>query len=304
MASFSDDFLTEEERAIMADEGTDGSEALDEQPETADDGTADDDEPDDEDGKEKDKDEPEGGEEPAGEQEFEIDGIKFKAVVAADGSHQIPMSVLQQLRDQNKALKAQTAAAPAPESAKPDAEPAPKADDPFAHLRAMSAVERMEYGMESDEHAEELEEFNLVRLEERQVERAAKNRMAEARAVIAEFEAEHSEELADPRYYGAIERSFDKHFASGKSAKEAMALAKADVDEWRSGKSEKEPDPPKKPESKPARRIHSLAGRGSANRGAGGEASPDLDGDNYEAAVAAYEKLSESDKAKWRQGLL
>lgn len=303
MERFSDAFLSEEERAIMADEGDTESEALDEQPDNAEAGPDDEDEPDgDED--EGDGDEKPDGEGPAGEQEFEIDGIKFTAVVAADGTHNIPMAVLQQLRDQNRALRANPAVAPAASAAQPEAAEAPKPDDRFAHLRDMTATERMEYGMESNENAEELEDFNLTRLEERQVEKAAKNRMAEAKAVIAEFEAEHSEELADPRYYGAIERSFDKHFASGKSAKEAMALAKADVDEWRTGKSEKDPDPPEKPDGKPARRIHSLAGRGAASRGTGGDASPDLDGTNYEAAEAAYAKLSEADKAKWRQGLL
>lgn len=303
MERFSDAFLSEEERAIMADEGDTPSEALDEQPDNAEAGPDDEDEP----GEDEDEgggDEKPDGEGPAGEQEFEIDGIKFTAVVAADGTHNIPIPVLQQLREQNKTLRAAIAAAPAAEPAKPEPEPpAPKPDDRFAHLRTMTATERMEYGMESNENAEELEDFNLTRLEERQVEKAAKNRMAEAKAVISEFEAEHSEELADPRYYGAIERSFDKHFASGKSAKEAMALAKADVDEWRTGKSEKDPDPPKKPDGKPARRIHSLAGRGAANRGAGDESSPDLEGGNYEAAEAAYAKMSPEEQAKWRASL-
>lgn len=228
-----------------------------------------------------DKDEDEAGE-TKDETDSEIDGIKFKAIIAKDGSHTIPIEVLQQLRQQNAELKAQVATAGA---AKPAV-----VEDEWKDLREMTAIERAEYALESDENAERVEKFVVVKHSEQTFE-------AEAKEVVQGFIKDHEDLMADPVYYGAIQRSFDAQLDAGASPKAAMIAAEKAVNE-RLGIGKPAAAQPQAPRN-PARQIKSLAGGpgSGANRDT---SSPDLDSPDESVVVKAYSAMSEAERAQYR----
>ena len=281
-------FLTEEEQAYLDEPLGNEEEELDEEAEEEEDESETESEAEEQsetaeaDAADEEEDEADEGD----EKEFEIDGIKFKAVVAADGSHQIPMSVLQQLRQQNADLKSKQATA------------GTKADEPvedeWKDLRGMTAVERAEYALESDEAAERVEKFVVVKHNEQQFE-------AEATEAVQGFIKTHEDLMADPVYYGAIQRTFDAGVAKGLSPKAAIAEAENAVNKRLGiGQAAEEPAKPgANGKQKPARVIRTLGGGpgSGANRDT---SSPDLDSPDEEIVVKRYASLSDEERAHYR----
>lgn len=213
---------------------------------------------------------------------FEIDGIKFQAVIAADGSHQIPMQVLQQLRQQNADLKSKLAAVPA-------AAPA-VVEDEWKDLRGMTAVERAEYALESEDNAARVEKFAVVKHNETVFE-------SEAREAVNGFIKDHADLMEDSVYAGAIAKSFDAALARGLSPKAAIADAEQTVNKRLGIGQPEKPVPNGK--QKPARVIRTLGG-GPGSGSNRDTSSPDLESPDEDVVVRTYASLSEEEKRQYR----
>lgn len=246
------------------------------------------------------------GEEDEAEETIELDGIKFSGIQAADGKNQIPISVLKQQREENLRMKEELAKLKA--GSQDEDEQPPEAEDAFKHLRSMKASELNDYALESDENAEEVENFRdqraIEKFEAKQKRVAQETLQQRLTKTVKNFIALNPEKMNDPDYYGIVSRRFDLAIESGKAPEEAIKIAEAAADaRFGIGQPEdsEEEDAAEmiRRNRKQARQIKGLAGSG--NKGSGGESSPDLNSDVQSVAVRTYRDLTPEQKEQYRR---
>lgn len=261
-----------------------------------------------EDGAEEESEEKSGddGEEDEDEDDFiELDGIKFKAVQAADGTNLIPIPVLKQQRKEILSMKEELAKLKA--GRQDEDEQPPEPEDAFKHLRSMKASELNDYALESDENAQEVEDFRdqraIEKFEAKQKRETQESFQQRATKAVKNFIALNPEKMNDPDYYGIVARRFDLAIESGQAPEEAIKTAEAAADaRFGIGQPEEsEDDPAEKIRSnrQPARTIKGLAGSG--NKGSGGDSSPDLNSDVQSVAVRTYRELTPEQREQYRR---
>jgi len=224
-----------------------------------------------------------------------------KGVLAKDGEHFIPMRVVDDLRESNKALREQLESKDTPQ---PDPEP-----NPYEDLDKMSEEDLVEYGQTGAK--EQARVFKYV--EHRAVQKAKveatkvieDDRRATDAQKLHRFTESH-DYMKEPMWRGAAEALFDQAVDEGKTVDEALEYVDETISRERGGDSSNGDEPPNRPD--PGERIEGNVKEGRHFRslaGVDGEpgepgASPTLARSTGVAARRAYENLSPEQQKKYR----